>query len=106
MQRSGEPLTAVYLDVDGFKAVNDTHGHAAGDAILAAVGRVMENVLHPADRIARLGGDEFALLMPGTDLPEAMDRLRQLHTALLDATATESPRVGFSVGAVSFADPP
>lgn len=106
MRHSGDPLTAAYLDVDGFKAVNDAHGHAAGDAILATVGRVMSDVLHPADRVARLGGDEFALLMPGTGLDEAMDRLRRLHAALLEATATDSPRVGFSVGAVAFLDPP
>ncbi|WP_436530236.1 GGDEF domain-containing protein [Actinoplanes sp. HUAS TT8] len=106
MWHSGEPLTAAYLDVDGFKAVNDAHGHAAGDAILAAVGRVMSETLHPADRVARLGGDEFAVLLPGTGLDDAMDRLRRLHAALLSATATDSPRVGFSVGAVAFLDPP
>jgi diguanylate cyclase (GGDEF)-like protein len=106
MRHTGEPLTAAYVDVDGFKAVNDTHGHAAGDAILATVGQVMADVLHPADRVARLGGDEFALLLPGTGLDDGMDRLRRMHAALLDATATDSPRVGFSVGAIAFREPP
>jgi diguanylate cyclase (GGDEF)-like protein len=106
MRLTGEPLTAAYVDVDGFKAMNDTNGHAAGDAVLAAVGLVMARALGPDDRVARLGGDEFAVLMPGTGRDEALHRLERLHDELLAGTAGWTPRVGFSVGAVTFTGPP
>ncbi|XVV08519.1 diguanylate cyclase domain-containing protein [Actinoplanes sp. CA-131856] len=59
------------LDLDGFKKVNDTLGHAAGDALLAAVGRRIATEVRPGDVVARLGGDEFAVVMPGATGAEA-----------------------------------
>ncbi|GIE31454.1 hypothetical protein Ait01nite_044990 [Actinoplanes italicus] len=106
MRASGGSLTAAYVDVDGFKAVNDTLGHAAGDSVLAAAGRVLGAALPPGSRVARLGGDEFAVLLPRTGLDEALTLLATLRDELLRATAAWSPRVGFSVGAVTFDSPP
>lgn len=61
---SAEPGSSViYVDLDGFKAVNDTHGHAVGDAVLAEVARRLRAVCRPDDSIARLGGDEFAVIV-------------------------------------------
>jgi diguanylate cyclase (GGDEF)-like protein len=66
-QRSGQTLALVVLDLNGFKRVNDTYGHAAGDELLCWVVTQLDEVVRPADSIGRLGGDEFAVLLPGTD---------------------------------------
>lgn len=63
--REGRPFTLMLLDLDGFKAVNDAHGHAAGDAVLVALGQRLQRQLREGDVVARLGGDEFSLLMAG-----------------------------------------
>jgi diguanylate cyclase (GGDEF)-like protein len=65
----------------------------------------MAAALRRTDVVARIGGDEFAVLLPETGLAEALDRLRRLHEQLLTATASIAA-VGFSVGAVTFTDPP
>jgi diguanylate cyclase (GGDEF)-like protein len=69
--RYGRPFTLVVLDVDGFKSVNDRHGHLAGDAALEHLGLVLRAGLRAADTAYRIGGDEFALLLPETSAAEA-----------------------------------
>ncbi len=64
MRATGGVLTSAYVDVDDFKAVNDTDGHAGGDEVLILAGRTMTGALRSTDVVARLGGDEFALLIP------------------------------------------
>ena len=65
------PCAVLYLDLDGFKNFNDTHGHAVGDEILAAFARRLEDAVRPSDTVARLGGDEFVVLVAGLDSAEA-----------------------------------
>lgn len=65
--RESTSLALLYVDIDNFKWVNDTHGHAAGDALLADIATVIRQSLRVGDHAARLGGDEFALLLWGAD---------------------------------------
>ena len=62
--RSGEPALVLALDIDHFKRVNDNHGHAAGDAVIRAVGKALQNSVRPMDTVARVGGEEFAIVLP------------------------------------------
>ncbi|MFZ4624484.1 MAG: diguanylate cyclase domain-containing protein [Rhodoferax sp.] len=82
-QRRGKLLAAVYLDLDGFKAINDSHGHAAGDLLLVALATRMKQALREGDTLARIGGDEFvAVLIDLEDAPACQPMLaRLLHAA-------------------------
>lgn len=70
-QRSGMPMAVLMLDLDRFKSVNDRFGHAVGDAMLGAVGRVIMRTLRASDIRVRWGGEEFLIVLPETDLPRA-----------------------------------
>ncbi|KFA35672.1 diguanylate cyclase, partial [Xanthomonas vasicola pv. musacearum NCPPB 4384] len=76
--RSGRPLAVVLIDLDHFKLVNDQHGHLAGDAVLAGVGRRVDTLVRGDDRIGRYGGEELLALLPGLNL-DATHRLEALH---------------------------
>jgi diguanylate cyclase (GGDEF)-like protein len=94
-QRSGQPLGLLQIDLDDFKRINDSSGHAAGDELLIWVVRAVQDMLRPTDWIGRLGGDEFAILLPGAsrgNADEVADRVRY--------TLTE--RVGASIGIAVF----
>lgn len=73
--RGRERGLLVIVDLDGFKAVNDTHGHAAGDDMLVAIASMLRNAVRETDTVARLGGDEFAILMLDTNQHDVRDRL-------------------------------
>jgi diguanylate cyclase len=109
-QRYGTVASVLMLDLDGLKAVNDSHGHAAGDALLRNAADVLRAGVRSTDIVARLGGDEFAMLAVETDLPAAhveRDRLRDLlRAAGVPASvgaAARGPQGGLA-GAVTAAD--
>jgi diguanylate cyclase (GGDEF)-like protein len=80
---SAQPMALLFLDNDGFKQVNDTYGHAAGDVLLAEVARRVQAQLRPGDLAARLGGDEFAVVMaPVATLPDAEAMATRLGQAI------------------------
>lgn len=83
-RRTGQPAAAVMMDVDHFKAINDTFGHAAGDAVLAGLGRVLAEHLRDVDVCGRLGGEEFAFLLPGTSAEAALHVAERLRHAVAD----------------------
>lgn len=76
--RTGEPVSIALLDLDGFKQVNDRHGHAAGDALLRELTDGWRTQLRGADSLGRYGGDEFVLCLPSTDAAGATDLLDRL----------------------------
>lgn len=85
MKRKSSLLALVLFDLDHFKMVNDTYGHAAGDIVLKAVAETAKSLLRPSDFIARIGGEEFTLLLPRTNLQGAAtisDRIRESLMAL------------------------
>lgn len=83
-KRDKAPFALLLLDLDGFKAVNDAHGHETGDALLQAVGRRLRNCIRESDTVARMGGDEFIILLPR--LGEANDAV-QVAEKVLEALA-------------------
>ena len=98
----GHPVALLMIDVDHFKLFNDRYGHVEGDVCLRRVGKLLEAVKGPNDLPARYGGEEFALLMPGTDLDQALavaERLRRAVEELcITHAACPSGRVTISVG--------
>lgn len=88
-RRSGAPLSVAVLDVDRFKRVNDAHGHAAGDAVLAAVAARAAAALREGDLLARVGGEEFAALLPGAG-PEAGAEVAERVRAAVAAAPVEA----------------
>ncbi|MGQ7353179.1 putative bifunctional diguanylate cyclase/phosphodiesterase, partial [Quadrisphaera oryzae] len=98
------PVKVMYLDLDGFKAVNDTLGHEAGDELLVAVAERLRTVVRQGDTVARLGGDEFAVLLDeGVQPAEALELADRLVRALRDPVTVRGTEVhvGVSVGLAS-----
>src|SRR5439155_17330200 len=92
--RSGASFGLVVLDLDHFKGVNDTRGHAAGDDLLCWTVERAGDVLRPMDSLGRLGGDEFAVLVPGADSPnarEVADRLRDAPAERVSVCTRTAP---------------
>lgn len=85
-RRYSQPLALISIDLDHFKSVNDTHGHAAGDEALKAFVNACAPCLRPSDTLARLGGEEFAVLLPSSTLQGAGELAERLLDAVYAAT--------------------
>ncbi|WP_162245534.1 sensor domain-containing diguanylate cyclase [Modestobacter sp. Leaf380] len=99
--RDSGTVAVLYCDLDGFKAVNDGHGHAAGDAVLAQTAARLAAVVRPGDTVGRIGGDEFVLVCAGVDGARAADVIARRVVAAMTApfvSATGTHSIGVSVG--------
>ena len=85
LRHSGQPLTLLYLDIDHFKAINDTHGHHVGDEVLVCLVKTVGAVLRRSDVFARVGGEEFCILLPGANRDTGL-RLAEKVRATVEAT--------------------
>jgi len=101
-RRYGTPFALVVLDVDGFKGINDVHGHLAGDAALARVADLLGHLLRAADAAFRIGGDEFALILPELDQETAETAVRRIAAHLEGVCAAEGHPVTASFGVAVF----
>lgn len=81
-RRSGELLSIALLDIDNFKMLNDQHGHAAGDSALKHLAGVVKRAVRPTDIVTRMGGEEFVVILPNTNLEEAVVTMSRLQRAL------------------------
>ena len=105
-RRESTPLTAAFIDADKFKAINDTYGHPAGDAVLRAIGPACRRALRTSDILARYGGEELVLLLPNASLDQAapvLERLRQ-EVAAMVVPELKGCQVTASIGAAELAE--
>lgn len=108
LRTTGGALSVLFIDLDGFKNVNDTLGHSVGDALLRTIGMRLRDLLGDNDCIARLGGDEFAILQVGVGQPASATSLAaEMIKAVLDVSQIENHevRVGASIGVTCSSNP-
>jgi diguanylate cyclase (GGDEF)-like protein/PAS domain S-box-containing protein len=101
LTRRDRPYCALYLDLDGFKAVNDQYGHSAGDKVLLAAAGAISSHVRGDDLVGRMGGDEFAVLLAGADEPEAMAIARRILEGVrssCELASDNAPRLSASIG--------
>ncbi|MDQ3266594.1 MAG: GGDEF domain-containing protein [Myxococcota bacterium] len=105
--RAGTPLSLVYFDLDHFKEINDRHGHAVGDTVIAATGAVLRRILRAGEKACRVGGDEFAVICPESSLEVAMALAERLRLELAaEPLGPEGLKVSASFGVAERADAP
>jgi len=104
--RYGHPFAIAYIDLDNFKEINDQWGHSTGDKLLITVANTINSNIRNTDILARFGGDEFVVLLPETTGESAQATLEKVHRQLREAMSNRSWRVTFSIGAISYRQPP
>lgn len=105
-RRHQRVLSVAYIDLDNFKTVNDSMGHHVGDDLLVKVVQTLQQNIRSTDVVARLGGDEFCILFPETSSDATKDILEKLQGRLLSTMAANAWPVTFSIGAITYKNPP
>jgi diguanylate cyclase (GGDEF)-like protein len=104
-QSSGVPLSILYMDVDHFKRVNDSHGHAIGDEVLIGVARALKKHFRSTDLLSRLGGDEFAAILPSTTQRVAEKLSSRIRLSIHSLSFKRFPEpVSVSIGIATLAE--
>jgi len=101
VERYKTPAAVLYVDLDGFKALNDSYGHAAGDAVLKHVGRLLVDSVRESDAVGRLGGDEFGIILNRAAPDEARAKAQTLNAQLNSSAiiyAGQAHRIAISIG--------
>jgi diguanylate cyclase (GGDEF)-like protein len=101
-ERYLHPYSLVFLDIDHFKQFNDSHGHAAGDQVLAELGTVLKKWARNSDVVARYGGEEFVVLLPHTDAEGALQAAERLRRAIETHSFPRRRKITVSLGLASF----
>lgn len=104
--RYHRPVTVACMDLDHFKQINDSLGHAAGDEVLRMVARTMTAMIRSSDLLVRMGGDEFVLVLPDTDIHSAKILAERICSAIdgLDVRGGDGGRLGVSIGLVQWSE--
>jgi len=97
-ERSGRPYSVLFIDIDLFKSLNDTHGHQVGDEALKMLASILRNSSRKVDVAARLGGDEFVLLLPDTDEQSCEVMIKRIEAATKQAFEEQFWQVSVSIG--------
>lgn len=103
-QRNGQPLSAIMLDIDHFKLVNDTHGHATGDNVLATFATLLRDNIRQVDHVGRIGGEEFLILLPDTDSHQAHIVARGLQEKINQIRFDTAGHLTASLGVTQYKD--
>ena len=98
VERYKSPAAVIYIDLDGFKALNDTYGHAAGDAVLSHAGRLLLDSVRESDVVGRLGGDEFGVILPVTSESAAVQVAERLRAAIEQIKLPQGLKLTTSIG--------
>jgi diguanylate cyclase (GGDEF)-like protein len=103
-ERKSFPVTLVFIDLNGFKAVNDTYGHLAGDAILQQVATCLKNLIRKYDMVVRLSGDEFVVLLPGVAREKTGQLVARMSERIAQITLDKEQSVDLSasIGVAGF----
>lgn len=105
-KRYGHPFTVIYIDLNGFKMINDRFGHTTGDRLLRSLAQGIREKIRETDLLARLGGDEFGILLPETDSEVAELVVRRLRDVSVALPQDEGWPMPFSMGVVTFLESP
>jgi diguanylate cyclase (GGDEF)-like protein len=100
-QRNNSPYSVLFVDLDHFKSINDTYGHAAGDIVLKSVSNCLVNSLRHSDALGRIGGEEFSIFLPNTDIGGAVllaENIRAAIEILMPSTGEQQLKITASIG--------